>query len=99
MGGKTRPPYPPAYRAEAVRAMRVGRQPEELGRELGVSRQTLRNWLKQADLDEGVRKDGLTSDARLELSRLRREVHRLRQEKEILKRAAVFFAGETNSIR
>jgi transposase len=99
MGGKTRPPYPSAYRAEAVRAMRVGRQPEELGRELGVSGQTLRNWLKQADLDEGVRKDGLTSEERLELSRLRREVHRLRLEKEILKRAAVFFAGETNSIR
>lgn len=99
MGGKTRPPYPPAYRTEAIRALRAGRQPEELGRELGVSGQTLRNWLKQADLDEGVRKDGLTSDERLELSRLRREVHRLRQEKEILKRAAVFFAGETNSIR
>lgn len=99
MGGKTHPPYPAAYREEAVRAIRAGRQPDELGRELGVSGQTLRNWLKQADLDEGVRKDGLTSEERLELSRLRREVHRLRQEKEILKRAAVYFAGETNSIR
>ena len=99
MGGKTHPPYPAAYREEAVRAMRAGRGPDELGRELGVSGQTLRNWLKQADLDEGVRKDGLTSEERLELSRLRREVHRLRQEKEILKRAAVYFAGETNSIR
>ena len=99
MGGKTHPPYPPAYREEAVRAMRAGRSPDELGRELGVSGQTLRTWLKQADLDEGVRRDGLTSDERLELSRLRREVHRLRQEKEILKRATVYFAGETNSIR
>ncbi len=60
---------------------------------------TLRNWLKQADLDEGVRKDGLTSEERSELVRLRREVHRLRQEKDVLKRAAIYFAGETNSIR
>jgi transposase len=64
-----------------------------------VSGATLRLWLKRADLDEGLRKDGLTSDERAELARLRREVHRLRQEKEILKRAAVFFAGETDSIR
>jgi transposase len=99
MGGKTHPPYPEGYREEAVRALRAGRQPEELGRELGVSGQTLRNWLKQADLDEGVRKDGLTSDERAELARLRREVHRLRQEKEVLKRAAVYFAGEADSIR
>lgn len=99
MGGKTHAPYPDGYREEAVRALRSGRQPEELGRELGVSGQTLRNWLKQADLDEGVRKDGLTSDERAELARLRREVHRLRQEKEVLKRAAVYFAGETDSIR
>ena len=75
MEGKTRPPYRPAYRADAIRAMRAGRGPDELGRELGDSGQTLRNWLKHADLDEGVRKDGLTSDERLELSRLRREVH------------------------
>lgn len=93
------PAYPPAYRAEAVRALRAGRRPEELGRELGVSGATLRLWLKRADLDDGLRKDGLTSDERSELSRLRREAHRLRQEKEIPKRAAVFFAGETDSIR
>ena len=96
---KFTPSYPPAYRTEALRALRAGRQPEELARELGISGQSLRNWLKQADLDEGLRKDGLTSAERGELTRLRREVHRLRQEKEVLKKAAVFFAGETNSIR
>jgi len=76
-------------RTEAVRALRAGRQPEELGRELGVSGQGLRNWLKQADLDEGIRKDGLTSEERSELTRLRREVHRLRQEKEVLKKVSM----------
>jgi transposase len=99
MPQKFTPSYPPAYRTEAVRALRAGRQPEELARELGVSGQSLRNWLKQADLDEGIRKVGLTSEERSEVTRLRREVHRLRQEKEVLKKAAVFFAGETNSIR
>ncbi len=63
-----------------------GRHPEELGRELGVTGQTLRDWLKQADLDDGVRKDGLTTEEREELGQLRRRVHRLEQEKEILKK-------------
>ena len=84
---------------KSLSELRASQYHQQLGRELCVSGQTLRSWLKQADLDEGVRKDGLTSEERLELSRLRREVHRLRQEKEILKRAAVYFAGETNSIR
>ena len=81
---KFTPSYPPAYRTEALRALRAGRQPEELARELGIPGQSLRNWLKQADLDAGLRKDGLTSAERGELTRLRREVHRLRQGKEVL---------------
>jgi transposase len=66
---------------------------------LGVTTESLRQWLKQADLDAGRRSDGLTSDEREELRLLRRENQRLRQEKEILKRAAAFFAAETNPIR
>lgn len=99
MGGKTKPPYPREFREEAIRLLRAGRQPEELGRELGVTGQTLRDWLKRADLDAGIRTDGLTSDEREELRQLRRRVHRLEQEKEILKKAAAYFAQETNLIR
>ena len=99
MPRKFTPEYNQEFRQEAVRLLRSGRKYEELSRELGVSGQTLRNWHRQADLDEGRRKDGLTSDERQELSRLRRENHRLREEKEILKKAAAFFATETNSIR
>lgn len=99
MGGKTHPPYPPEFRAEAIRLLRHGRRVEELSRELGVSAQTLSNWHKRADLDEGRRKDGLTSEEREELRTLRRRVRQLEQEKEILKKAAAFFAKETNPIR
>lgn len=99
MGGKTRPPYPAEFRKEAIRLLRAGRQPEELGRELGVTGQTLRDWLKRSQLDAGERKDGLTSEEREELRDLRRRVRRLEQEKEILKKAAAYFAGETSPIR
>ena len=70
-----------------------------MAQSLGVTTESLRQWLKQADLDAGRRSDGLTSDEREELRLLRRENQRLRQEKEILKRAAAFFAAETNPIR
>jgi transposase len=98
MGGKTRPPYPPEFREEAVRLLRAGREPGELGRELGVSGQTLRNWLHQDEVDVG-RRPGLTSSEREELFRLRKENRRLREERDILKKAAAFFAGETMPIR
>ena len=57
-----------------------------------------RNWVKRADLDEGRRSDGLTTEARLELLRLKREVKRLRMERDILKKAAAWFARESDSI-
>ena len=93
---KTHPPYAPEFRAEAVRLVRSGqRTPEHLARDLGCSAQAIRNWMRQADLDAGRRHDGLTTAEHEELARLRRENRVLRQEREILRKAAVFFARET----
>ena len=90
-----RAPYPPEFRAEAVRLVREGgRTPKELAQDLGCSDETIRNWLKQTDLDEGRRSDGLTTTERAELAQLRREVRVLREEREILRKAATFFAKE-----
>ena len=82
---KTRPPYPPEFRAEAIRLLRVSGKPvAQLARELDVSSETLRLWRKQADLDDGLRHDGLTTEETEEVRRLRREVTQLREEREIL---------------
>jgi transposase len=78
-----------------VELVRSGRTPEELSREFEPSAQAIRNWVQQADLDEGRRTDGLTTEERNELSRLRRENAKLRQEREILAKAAAWFAQET----
>ncbi len=87
--------YAPEFRAEAVRMVREGaRTPGQLAQDLGCAEQTIRNWVKQADLDAGRRSDGLTTAEREELARLRREVRVLREEREILKKAAAFFARE-----
>jgi transposase len=92
---KSRPPYPPEFRSEAVRLARSAQQPlAKTARDLGVSLETLRAWLKQADLDSGQRTDGLTTAEREELGRLRREVRTLRMEREILVKASAFFARE-----
>lgn len=94
--GKSKPPYPVEFRAEAVRLARSGQQPvARIARDLGVSAEALRRWIKQAGLDEGKRTDGLTSAEREELGRLRREVRVLREEREILKKAAAFCATES----
>ena len=92
---KTRPAYPDEFRSEAVQMLRAGRTPRELAESLGVSEQTLRNWRRQDQVDRHERDDGLTSDEREELRRLRRENARLKQERDLLKRAAAFFAKET----
>ncbi len=92
---RTRPAYPEQFRREAVELLLAGRTPSELAESLGVSQQTLRNWRRQAQRDLGERDDGPTSDEREELRRLRRENARLRQERDILKRATAFFARET----
>ena len=95
MGTKTRPPYPAAFRAEAVQLVRAnGRSLTEAARDLGVHHDTLRTWVKQAAIDEG-RRDGLTTEERVELARLRRENRILKEEREILKEAARFFAAES----
>lgn len=91
----TRPPYPEEFRREAVELMRAGRTPRELSEALGVSDATLRNWRRQDQLDRHERDDGMTTDEREELARLRRENARLKQERDILKRATAFFARET----
>lgn len=94
---RTRPPYPQEFRREAVALLRSsGRKVSEIARELGVSEQTLRNWARQIDVDAG-RAHGLSSDEREELGRLRREVRTLREEREILKKAAAFFAKESGT--
>jgi transposase len=97
---RTRPPYPPEFRVETVRLLRSGAATiRQVSEDVGVSQQTLRNWLRQADLDDGRRSDGLTSSEQEELRRLRRRVRVLEQEREILRRAAVFFARETDQSR
>ena len=90
--------YPPEFRAEAVRlAQGSDKSIPMLAADLGISSEALRHWLRQADADEGRGRPGdLTTDEREELRRLRREVRVLQQEREILKKAAAFFAKETS---
>jgi len=92
-----RPFYPPEFKKELVELARSGRSPESLAKEFEPSAQTIRAWVKQGDLDEGRRADGLTTVEREELRRLRRENKTLRVEREILKKAAVWFAREADS--
>ena len=94
---KSRPPYPAEFRARMVELVRAGRTPEELSREFEPTAQSIWNWVRQAERDQGVRQEGLTTDEKEELRRLRREVRVLREEKEILKKAAAWFAEETGS--
>jgi len=93
----SRPPYPAAFRTEAVELIRTsGKSIPALARDLGVSDQTLRNWQRQANIEAGRGRPGdLTSTEQEELRRLRREVKILQQEREILRKAAAFFARET----
>jgi len=95
---RTRGPYPAEFREQMVQLVRAGRSPEELAEEFEPSANSIRNWVKQADLDEGRRSDGMTTHEREELRRLRRENKRLRLEREILSKAAAWFARETDSI-
>lgn len=98
MPQRHRRPYAPEFRRQMVELVRAGREVEELSREYEPSAQAIRNWVEQADRDEGRREDGLTTEEREELRRLRRENRQLREEREILKKAAAWFARESESI-
>ena len=95
---KSRPPYPPEFKRRLVELVRAGRNPEELAEKFEPTAQSIRNWVAQADRDDGRRQDGLTTEERQELQRLRRENKTLREERDILKKAAAWFARETGSI-
>jgi transposase len=94
---KSRPPYPEEFRREAVQLVRSGRTFSDVAQSLGVTEQSLRTWVKRDQLERRERDDGLRSEEREELARLRREVKRLGQERDLLKRAAAFFAAETET--
>ena len=94
-----RSPYSEEFRAEAVRlAKEPGATVRGVAKDLGVSYESLRHWVHQADVDTG-RRDGVTTTEREELTRLRRENRTLRMERDLLKKAAAFFAREDDPIR
>ena len=89
--------YTEEFKRQLVAMVRAGRSPEDLAHDFEPAAQTIRTWVAQADRDNGVRDDGLTTDEKAELTRLRRENRRLQEEKEILKKAAAWFAQESLS--
>lgn len=94
-----RRPYPEEFKQRAVKLVTdMGMSYREVAEDLGCSSEAVRNWVKQAQVDAGDR-EGLTSEERQRLRELERENRRLRQEREILKAAAAFFAQETNGAR
>ncbi len=90
--------YPPAYREQIIALARAGKSAKELSQEFEPSEQTIRNWIFQAEADRGARPGAMTSDERAELSRLRRENRQLKVERDILGKAAAWFARESGTI-
>lgn len=99
MAKKSAPPapYPDEFRRRLIDLARGGESPESLAKRFEPTAQSIRNWIRQADLDDGLSKNGLTTDEREELRQLKRENRVLREEREILKKAAAWFAQETQS--
>jgi transposase len=95
MSNRHHEPYSSEFRQQMVELVRCGRTPEELSREYDPSAQAIRNWVASCAREEDARSDGLTTGEREELSRLRRENKQLRLEREILSKAAAWFARET----
>ena len=94
---RTHRPYPAEFRRRMVDLVRAGRTPESLGQEFEPTGQAIRNWVRQADRDGGGGEGGLTTEEREELRRLRRDNKQLRIEREILAKAAAWFARETDA--
>jgi len=91
---RARRSFTPEFKADAVKLVRSGRSVPDVARDLDLTETALREWVRRAEADAGDRQDVLTTEERQELARLRREVKTLRQEREILKAAATFFAKE-----
>ena len=94
---RTRQPYTAEFRQQMVELVRSGHSPGQLAREFEPTEQTIRNWVDRADADEGRRPGALTSVEREELRRLRKENRQLKREREILSKAAAWFARESES--
>ncbi len=98
---KTRPPYAPEFRRQMIDLVHAGRDPDDLAREFEPTAQSIRNWVVQADRSEGRREErpgSVSNVEREELIKLRREVSQLRLERDILSKAAAWFARETGTI-
>lgn len=95
---RTRPPYPQKFREQIVELARNGRSPKELAEEFEPTETTIRNWLKQADRDDGIRSDGPTTEEKEEIRQLRKKLRKLQQERDILAKAAAWFAQETKVV-
>ena len=96
MPKRHRGPYPPEFRRRLVEMVRAGRTPESLAKDFEPTAQASRGWVRQADLDDGTRTDGSTTEERGELARLRREVKTLREERDILKKFAAWSVLESS---
>jgi transposase len=98
MGKKQRPrAYPAEFRHRLIQLARAGRKVDELAAEFHVGYQTIRNWIKQDDLDNGRRGDGMTTSENEEVARLRRRVKQLELEREILSKATADSIGQRNA--
>ena len=95
---RTRPPYPEEFRDRIVELARNGRTPAELAEEFEPTEQTIRNWLKQADRDDGNRSDGPTTEEKEEIRELRKKLRQVQQERDILAKATAWFARETEDV-